>query len=101
VLVLGLVGLVGMLAVMHAERGRTFDPLIPLGLVVPLALIGGFVAFYLREQKLNPGLEGGDEDDRKRLMGGAVLKYGCLLFAVVTVATTVIGLLQYVLVDRR
>jgi hypothetical protein len=30
-----------------------------------------------------------------------VRKYGCLLFAVVTVATTVIGLLQYVLVDRR
>ena len=40
-LVLVLVGLVGMLAVMHeAERGRTFDLLIPLGLAVPLALIG-------------------------------------------------------------
>jgi hypothetical protein len=69
--------------------------------VVPLALIGGFVAFYLREQKLNPELDGGDEYDNKRLMGGAVLKYGCLLFVMVTVATTVIGSLQYLLVDRR
>ncbi|HYN90524.1 MAG TPA: hypothetical protein VER75_01290 [Thermoleophilaceae bacterium] len=101
-LVLVLVALVGMLAVMReAERGRQLDPLMPLGLVVPLALIGGFVAFYLREQKLRPGLDAGDEHDHKYLVGGAVLKYGCLLLVVVTAATAVIGLLQYLFVDRH
>lgn len=61
-----------------------------------LALIGGFVAFYLREEGVNPEL-----DDQKQLTGGAVLEYGCLRFVVVIVATTVIGLVQSLLFNRR
>jgi hypothetical protein len=56
---------------------------------------------HAMSEKLRPELDSGDEDDRSSLLGGAVLKYGCLLFAVATVATAIFALLQYLLFDRR
>jgi hypothetical protein len=72
-----------------------------LGALLSLGVVGGFVAFYLREQRLRTDLDPYDDDDARDLMGGTVFKYGCLLFAVATAATAFVGLMQYLLIDRR
>lgn len=93
-----LIGAIALAAAMYAtERGETLDILFPLGLLMPLALLAGFVGVYIRERRGHPELDPGDEDDHRSLIGRTVLKFGCLLLAVAILTAVVSGLVEHLI----
>jgi hypothetical protein len=81
-----LVATVVLLAyVAAAERGERLGLQQLLGVLMPLALLAGFVGLYLREQRRHP--EWDDEDDRKYILGRVVIKLGCLLLVVASLSS--------------
>jgi hypothetical protein len=74
-----------------ASRGEVLTIWHPLGLLLPLALLAGFVGLYQREQRLHPEME--DEDDRRFILGRVVIKLGCLLVATASISAAIFALL--------
>src|SRR5262249_1857800 len=88
-----LIGAIALAAAMYATERILFPP----GLLMPLALLAGFVGVYIRERRGHPELDPGDEDDHRSLIGRTVLKFGCLLFAVAILTAVVFGLVEHLI----